>query len=77
MKKGDQMVVDGVRVTLLSRAPNDLSTHLYDKWWVTRPGPNGAELWAMGRERKHGRFTRNWRLIGRYSWRDKARIYEG
>lgn len=77
MKQGEHIVVEGVRVQLWARAPNHLSSH-HDKWWVVRPGPGDhIELWAIGRERKHGRFTRNWRFIGRYSWADRTRIYEG
>jgi hypothetical protein len=68
MKPGDVIEVDGVIVTMWARAPRHIAEHLYDHWWVTRDGPNGREMWAIGRERRHGRFSRNWRLIGRYTW---------
>lgn len=77
MKQGEHIVVDGVRVQLWSRAPSTLTSHLYDLWWVIREGPQDRiELWAIGRERKHGRFTRNWRFVGRYSWDKRTVIYE-
>lgn len=72
MKHGQTLIVDGVEVTLWARAPRHLSTHLYDPWWVTRVGPTGKqEMWAIGRERRHGRFSANWRLIGRYTWQGR------
>ena len=69
MKSGDFLVVEGIEVRLWSRAPHTIAGHLYDPWWVVRAGPNGRqEMWAIGKERRHGRFTRNWRFVGRFTW---------
>ena len=71
MKAGDYVEVEGIVVHVWSRAPRDITEHLYDPWWVVREGPVGQELWAIGRERHHGRFSKKWRLIGRFTWQGK------
>jgi hypothetical protein len=75
MKAGDYIEVEEIVFRAWSRAPNSIAEHLYDPWWVVREGPKGQEMWAVGRERKHGRFSKDWRLIGRFTWHGQ-RMYE-
>lgn len=75
VKPGDNLIVQGVEVQAWSRAPASLSAHFYNHWWVLRIGPQARrEMWAIGQRRHHGRFSRDWEFIGRYTWQGQPII---